>query len=394
MKCLLLLLGLLSSSFAHNHEVLRTFMTGYNEFSADIYRELLKSNSGNFIMCPLSLDLILTFATCGARGETAAELKTALRLPEDSKDSNAIFKFIASKLQSGENYTLSNANKMYVANGFEISDNFEKISVDVFNAEIENIDFSKNQEAARKINRWVEDKTHNKIKDLIKPDTLTDLTRVVLVNAIYYHGKWVKKFDTKNTMEYLFFMGQKFVATEMMQLTDNFEYYASSELQAEFLKLDYEGGDMSMHIVLPNAQEGLASLEKRITEALIPPKYNFENISVVIPKFKIGTRIEFIPVLKAMGVKTAFLDSADFGGIGANQEELKITQVIQKAFIEVEEQGTTAGAATEEGFDDRIISNTKRFVADHPFLFYLRFNPLNMNFFVGRFTSPANAGLH
>ncbi|KAF2898649.1 hypothetical protein ILUMI_07520 [Ignelater luminosus] len=395
MKCLLLLaFGLLSSTFAQESQILKEFSTGYNIFTTDVYKELLKYYPGNFIVCPLSADIVLALTNSGAQGETAKELSNALRLPEDPDKVREMFKAISPNLQStNRNYTLSTANKIYVKKGFEIDDKFKNVAVDVFDAEIQNIDFTRNQEAAREINQWVEDKTHKKIHNLIRPDSLDEDTRTVLINAIYFHGKWVKEFKKHDTLKLPFYLNSKdHKETNMMLATNKYEYYESPELNAKFLKLDYEGGDVSMHIVLPNEKEGLAALEEKISDVLIPPEYGYEKVSVMIPKFKTETKIQFKPILQALGVKHAFKDDANFLGIGAHQEAIKISEVVQKAFIEVDEKGTTAAAAT--GVLQIVVTSLqpvkppKLFHADHPFLFYLRLNTLGVNFFVGRYKSP------
>ncbi|KAF2896171.1 hypothetical protein ILUMI_10007, partial [Ignelater luminosus] len=142
----------------------------------------------------------------------------------------------------------------------------------------------------------------------------------------------------EDTHEIVKFITQNSIKTDMMQLTDYFKYYDSSELKAKFLKLDNQGNDVSRHFVLPYDKEGLDALEKKIVDALtIPRNYYYEH--------------------DAMGIKAAFEDIADFGGIGARKEELKISEVVQKAFIEVEETGTAAGAATKETLSAELFQN-------------------------------------
>lgn len=265
----------------------------------------MKYNSGNFIVCPLSADVILALTNSGAEGQTHKELATVLHLPENPDKVQEMFKAISPNLQSSEKYTLSSANKVYVKNGFAINDQFKNVAIDAFDAEIQNIDFSKNREAADEINRWVEDKTHKKIKNLISPDMLDEDTRTVLVNAIYFHGKWIKEFNTRDTLKVPFYINNKdSKETNMMLATDKYQYYENSELKAKFLKLDYEGGDVSMHIVLPNEREGLAALEEKISDVLIPPNYSHEKVSVMIPKFKTETKIQFKPILQAVSTNS------------------------------------------------------------------------------------------
>ncbi|KAF2893506.1 hypothetical protein ILUMI_12666 [Ignelater luminosus] len=391
----LLTLGIFSLTQAEESQVLKEFSTGYNRFSAGVYRELLKTNSGNFLVCPLSVDIVLALVDSGAKGQTAKEISETLGLPDSFEKVNEIFTTLAPSLQSNDKYELSSANKVYVKEGFEISNNFKSTAVDVFKAAIQNIDFEESVEAANEINKWVEDKTHEKIKNLISPDYLNELTRCVLVNAIYFRGNWSLPFDEKFTQKRPFYLNaNNNIDTDMMLSYGNYyNYYESSELDAKFLELPYEGEDLSLHIVLPNERDGLAALEGKIEDVLIPPKYKSEEVNVGLPRFKIESFIEFKPILKTLGIKLAFEDEADFSGIGANQENLTISNAIQKAFIEVEEKGTTAAAASAVIVAVSAQINPivpKKFYAEHPFIFYLRLNKLGLNLFVGTYKSPQN----
>lgn len=392
MKFLILLaLGVMATQ-AEQDPVLKEFSDGNVLFTANVYKEMLKTHSGNFLVCPLSVDVVLALVHAGAKGNTAKQLSSGLHLPESHEKISETFTKLSPTLQGNDKYTLSSANKVYVKDSFKISDKFKSTAVDVFKAEIQNIDFTKKEKAAGDMNKWVEEKTHDKIKDLIKPDDLDEDTRAVLINALYFKGAWVKQFSEHLTKKKPFHVSkQKQVDVDMMEITDSFNYYESPELKAKFLEMPYEGGDVTMTFVLPNDVEGLSALESRINEVLVAPKYNWERVHVQLPKYKIESTIQFKPILQALGVVDAFEDFADFTGIGANQEPLKISKVIQKAFIEVEEKGTTAAAATAVipivGLSASIgpIEPPKEFLADHPFLFILKHN--NGILFVGRHLS-------
>lgn len=269
---------------------------------------MLKYNNGNFLVCPLSVDIVLALVHAGARGPTAQQLSAGLHLPNSREKIEQIFTKLAPTLQSNDKYNLSSANKVYVKDSFEISDKFKSTAVKVFDAEIQNIDFTKKVQAAAEMNKWVEDKTHDKIKDLISPDDLDEYTRAVLINAIYFHGQWVKQFDEYSTRKRAFYLNAKdHVETDMMEITESFNYYESPDLNAKFLELPYEGGDITMTFVLPNDKDGLPALEARIAEALTTPKYSLERVHVVIPKFKIETTIKFKPILQAVCIQVILI---------------------------------------------------------------------------------------
>jgi len=175
----------------------------------------------------------------------------------------------------------------------------------------------------------------------------------------------------------------------MMKIVETFNYYRSDELKAKFLELPYEGNDITMTIVLPDANRGLSALEAHIHQVLVAPKYSPEELQVVIPKFKIDTTTDLIPILQALGITDAFTDAADFSGIGENHEHLSISAAIQKGFIEVDEKGTTAAAATVVTTSRSGREDEPSFIADHPFLFYLKHRVYGV-FFVGRYSDPGS----
>ncbi|KAK4881888.1 hypothetical protein RN001_005207 [Aquatica leii] len=393
MKLPLLLVVGLVAVYAEENALLKEFSDGNIKFSADVYSEMKKTNSGNFLVCPLSVDVILALVHAGAKGDTAKQLSKGLHLPESHEEVQNIFKELSPKLKGTEEYTLSSANKVYVKNGFQISDNFKTVAVNVFNSEIQNIDFTKSVAAATEMNKWVEAQTHDKIKDLISKDDLDEDTRAVLINAMYFKGSWVKQFSEYGTRKRPFHVSKvNKVDVDMMEITDYFNYYEDANLKAKFLEMPYEGNDISMTFILPDDVEGLGELENNIPAVLATPKYSKERVHVQIPKYKIESTIKFKPILENLGVKDLFNDNADLTGIGAHKEQLYVSKVIQKAFIEVEEKGTTAAAATAA-----IVSKKKanfqfrgvkvfEFQADHPFMFVLKHQSAGI-LFVGRLST-------
>lgn len=252
----------------------------------------------------MSLDTVLAIATGGARGQTAKELTETLALPNNSEVVNDIFINLAPHLQSNYDYELNSANKVYIKEGFEISDIFKSTTLNVYKTEVDNIDFERNVEAAEEINKWVDDKTLERIRYLIQPDYLDEHTRALLVNAIYFHGNWTHPFDKDVTQKRQFYLNDNdYVDTYMMEALNDFNYYESSELNARFLELPYAGGDVSMHIVLPKEKHALNVLEIRIEDVLTPPSYSYEKVHVSIPKFKIESLIGFKPILKNVSLE-------------------------------------------------------------------------------------------
>lgn len=253
------------------------------------------------MVSPYSAEAVLALAQSGAKDETAQEIKTALHLPSQEKIEAAI-KSLQPTLRQNDRYLLQTANKIYVKNNFTVNEDFKKLASDVFDANLENIDFEKKAEAANTMNQWVEEHTNNKIKNLIDQDQLNTRTRLVLINALYFKGNWSVPFEKYLSGKQKFYKtAQESVEVATMRDSSTQNYYESPELKAKFLELEFEGGDVSMTFVLPNEKEGLAQLENEVGKALEAPKYTKEYVKVALPKFKIESRADFKDILQKVG---------------------------------------------------------------------------------------------
>lgn len=245
------------------------------------------------------METVLALAAAGAKKATAEELTKGLYLPNDVDQIRSIYKEVIPSLKGNEFYRLHSANKLYIKGGFPILDGFRRTAVEFFNADVENVNFANGKEAAALINGFVDNKTEHKIQNLIAPDSLNADVRVIAINALYFKGKWEKPFKGSDTIKRPFYKNEiDFVEVQTMHLTDSFKYYESQKLNAKFLELPYRGGDVVLTIILPNEREGLAAIEGRLNELCDEPKYKEELVQVAIPKFKIESQIEFIPVLQ------------------------------------------------------------------------------------------------
>jgi len=261
------------------------------------------------------------------------------------------------------------------------------------------VDFKTAFNAVRdEINTWVEEKTNNKIKDLIPADALSKWTRFVLVNAIYFKGTWASQFQKHNTKDASFWPEpEKEITVPMMHQTGYFQYTEDESLQ--IVELPYEGREISMLILLPKKDVAMTKVEKGLTTKTLNKwisnlSSSYYYVSISMPKYKVTSKFTLNDNLKSMGVLDAFSKkAADFSGM-ANllpDEILYISAVIHKAFVDVNEEGTEAAAATAVVFDMGIISEPpppKIFNADHPFLFLIRDNATGSILFFGRVVDP------
>ncbi|XP_068910461.1 serine protease inhibitor 3/4-like isoform X2 [Tenebrio molitor] len=386
-----LIIMALTLALATAEEVaLQEFTTGNNLFTAALYKEVLKENQGNFLVSPFSIETVLALTHSGAKDETAYEIRAGLRLPNSTEKTEAVYATLLPTLKGNDKYALHTANKIYVKDGYPLKEDFKNKASTVFQSGIENIEFTQKVDAANTINSWVGKQTNNKIQNLIDPNILGPDTRIILINALYFKGKWVYPFESDSTIKRDFYKTAKdVVQVDMMHNTDVYNYYESPELKAKFLEMPYEGDDLSMVIVLPNEKEGLAALESQIENVFAAPRFTQERVSVSLPKFTVENKIQLKKILQNLGINKAFSDEADLSGLAGKKGDLAISDVIQKAFINVTETGTEAAAATAASVVVTLslppqYKNIQKFNADHPFLFYLKLKTNNLVLFLGK----------
>ncbi|XP_049887288.1 antichymotrypsin-2-like isoform X3 [Pectinophora gossypiella] len=350
------------------------------KFAVKFCNELDKDKS--VVSSPLSAEFVLALLALGTSDPAHAELLTALGIPDDDAIRSS-FSSVSAKIRSLKGVTLNVANRVYVKEGpHELQPKLQEDAVKVFDAGIEKIDFAKSTAAAQQINQWVESKTNNKIKDLIAPDCLGEDTRLVLVNALYFKGTWKKKFDPQLTTPLDFHVtAKKTIQVPMMFMDGKFNYDVSDELNAEMLSMPYEGEESSLVIILPKEIEGLNNVMQKLADGydlmkdldrLTSPGASMK-VEVTVPKFKIETELDLNTLLPKLGIKSIFNRvSSGLDKLLTPPEPLYVSKAIQKAFIEVNEEGAEAAAATAMlvCMTACIIGEPPkpRFVADRPFL--------------------------
>jgi len=369
---------------------------GSNQLAVDLYGRVRKekqSRGKNIFFSPYSISTALAMTYAGARGETAKQMARVLHFTLAQAALHPAYKGLLDSIAtaSSRDNQLRVANALWGQKGFRFLDSFLALTRKSYGAGLSPVDFRNQTEAARKtINRWVEKKTERKIVDLIPPGVLTNLTRLVLTNAIYFKGTWETQFPKKSTRPRPFtLLGGKQVQAPMMQQTAKVRYADLGEMQA--VELPYKGARLSMVVLLPKKTDGLPGLEKKLSPALLTRaigKLKRRKVRVLLPRFKSSSTFMLSQALKAMGMPLAFSDSADFTGM-AKKAELKITEVVHKAFVDVNEEGTEAAAATAVVVGLRgLAAPTPELRADHPFLFLIRERATGTILFLGRLMDP------
>jgi len=364
-----------------------------NQFAFDLYNKF-SSDEGNIFFSPYSISTALAMTYEGARGKTTEEMQSVLHFPEDDSTRRTEFAGIYNQLNKPDkDYELSTANALWAQENYKFLDDYFNTVEQYYGGKVTNLDFVGDTENSRiTINSWVENQTNNKIKDLIPQGVLDEMTRLVLTNAIYFKGKWAKQFDKENTREADFKVTPgKTIKVQMMSLTGEearFNYSETPELQ--ILELPYDGGELSMLILLPK-EGNLQTIWELLTGGnLTGWKNNLmeQEVNVYLPKFTFETKYFMKETLEEMGMPTAFSMDADFSGMDGTKN-LFISDVIHQAFVEVNEEGTEAAAATavmvKYGISKKII-----FRADHPFIFIIQHKETGSILFMGRVSEPVN----
>ena len=381
------------------------------QFSLNLFKNISEGNaSKNVFYSPISISFALAMVLLGAKENTAAQIFKVLGftnppthcgtpVPDVSMDQiHSSFNKLMSELKKpGAPYVLSLANRLYGEQSYQFVEKFLIDTKKYYEAQLEEVDFKTKPEAARvNINKWVEEKTQEKIKDLLPLGSIDSSMKLVLVNAIYFKGNWEKKFPKEATRDGQFKLNKTHTKpVKMMNQKSKFPLALIPEMNSQVLELPYVGKNLSMLIILPNEIQdettGLQKLEKALTyEKLMewtkPSKMLQDEVEVSLPRFKMEETYDMVQFLIRMGMVDVFsLQKVNLSGMSPNND-LVVSEVIHKAFVEVNEEGTEAAAATAIILESASIPEA--FIADHPFLFFIRHNPSNSILFYGRFCSP------
>lgn len=369
-------------------------------FGLSLFRQLRESE-GNLFFSPYSISTALAMTYGGARGETQKEMADVLHFPLELGAHHEGFSALQSRvkaIQRNGSVRLSVANSLWAQRDYRFLEAFLKDTKRFYGAGLQTVDFIRETEAARlTINAWVEKETERKIEGLLKPDILTPQTRLVLCNAIYFKGNWAVRFDDERTRMADFFLAvDQPKKVPMMRQKMEIKFRESVDFSA--IELPYRGNQVSMIVLLPAKIDGLPALEESLTaerlrECLSRLDSRGEtSVLVRVPKFKTTSYFDLGDRLIKMGMRTPFQMDANFSGMTGDRE-LSISKVIHKAFVEVNEEGTEAAAATAVLAEGGAGPEVTTFNANHPFLFLIRDNETGSILFMGRMADPIEKGV-
>lgn len=377
-----------------------SFDDAVNVFGFNLFRQMnynLKDNS-NIFYSPYSVFTALAMTYEGARNDTLKQMREVLKIEQGNASFHQYMKVLYEYLNQNGKYNISTANALWIKENLHLLEEYTNIIKTFYYGELSHIDFSDTNEASNIINLWINSNTNGLIKDLIKREDIDPIfTALILTNAIYFKGMWEVQFDPNNTTEKDFkVINESKIRAPTMQLinTDNlFNYTENDDLQ--ILELPYSGNDISMVILLPKKDIDLSHIISLIDNDKLKnwiKSMSKESVDIYLPKFKIETpTFELKDYLISLGMNNPFTNLADFSGItGSN--DLYIEKILHKAFIEVNEEGTEAAAATvvemrltvDHGGEESIIT----FNVDHPFLFLIQQKDTGTVLFMGKVINP------
>ncbi|KAM8781711.1 serpin B7 isoform 1-T2 [Rhynchonycteris naso] len=371
------------------------------EFCFNLFREMDNSQgSGNVFFSSLSILTALAMVRLGARGDCAAQMDKILHFNAASGRGNSsnsqqglqsqLKRFLSNINTIHKDYQLSIANGLFVEKMFDVHEEYIGCAEKLYNAKVERVDFTNSLEDTRyKINSWVEKQTDGKVRNIIRDGSLSSSAIMVLVNAVYFKGRWESAFSKDDTVNCRFKSPKcpgRAVAMMYQERMFNLSVIQNPSLQV--LELRYDGG-MSMFILLP--ERDLSQIESQLTfETLMewtnPRKMTYQYVKVFLPQFKIEKNYEIKRHLQALGLTVIFDESrADFSGI-ASGGRLYMSKLMHKSYIEVNEDGTEAAAVSGNNIVEKLLPPSKVFRADHPFLFVIRKNDIIL--FSGKISCP------
>jgi serpin B len=398
MKIILLPLFILLFPFISKCELPeKEIIAGNNFFAFDLYHQLKTESTGNLFYSPFSISTALAMTYAGASGRTAEQMRKVLYFGE-GESFHYNYKKLIRRLKYEDECKLQLVNGLWAQKDYVFHKSYLDLVHSSYDPELKNVDFSiatERENARLDINQWVEKRTEDKIKKLLKPDDLCSETKLVLVNAIYFYGTWSQPFMKHLSDEKSFYLsGKEKVTFPFMNGKSGYKYYEDESIKA--LDLPYNRNQASLIIFLPRGIDDINKLEEKldyqyfdaVTSAMM-----FQEVSVSIPKFKLEAKVNLEEKLSDMGMTDAFTPFvSDFSAMSP-AADLYISKVIHQAFINLDEAGTEAAAATAvimtKETSAKPIEVAKEFRADHPFIFVIRDNTTGSILFMGKLMKPA-----
>nr|KAF6383610.1 serpin family I member 2 [Pipistrellus kuhlii] len=365
------------------------------EFAVDLYQAICSSQKDNIIFSPLGTTLILGMVQLGAKGKAYQQIRQTLKVQENAtgEEFSALKSFFSATSKKKQEFTFNLANALYLQEGFTVKEQYLHGNEKFFQSAIRLVNFQNAKACAETISAWVESKTDGKIKGMFSGEEFGPLTRLILVNAIYFKGDWKQKFRKEGT-ELMNFTKKDgaTVKIPMMKalLRTKYGYFSESSMEYQVLELPYKDDEFSLIIILPAEEVNIEDMEKQITADLILKWFSEmqeEEVEISLPRFKVEQKLDFKETLYSLNITEIFSGGCDLSGI-TDSSELYVSQVVQQVFFEVNEDGSEAAGSTGVQIPVIMSLAPNQFIANHPFLFIMKNIPTGSFLFMGRVTNP------
>lgn len=378
-----------------NAEFSQDVKNATNQFSLDFLKSVLHSKTGNVVVSPVSVYTLLAILQQGSGGTTRQEVNNVVHAQPDA--TKVAYKSLTTRYNGTFDRTeLEFATRAFADATFQLKSDFKHTLVNDFLSDIDTVDFSNPDNASAHINSWVSEATHHHIPQLFQPSDVSPPTALVLVNALYFKNYWDNPF---HTIENKTFSPSEGVEIQVPTLSQVNVYYAGQCgcIGVKYVHLDFvDTNEFTVLLVQSTERHGLDNLLNQITAENLT---NFisqrgqKRVNLQVPKFRLKTDSNLRDVLQGLGINTAFQDNADLTAI--TDQRIKVSKVIQKAEIALDESGVTAAAATGMTFHYLIgvvhpPVEDMDFIADHPFLFFIVDRSNHVPLFAGRVTNPSS----
>ncbi|XP_006127839.1 serpin I2 isoform X1 [Pelodiscus sinensis] len=362
--------------------------------AVDLY-QVLHCFKENIIHSPLGTALLLGMIQLGAKGKALNEIRHALNLQgnEDSEEFSLLLQTLFSVTSEKKEFTFNLANALYLQEGFIVKEQYLHSNKEFFQAAIKLVNFQDPKACAETISTWVENKTDGKIKNIVSSEEFGPLTRLILVNAIYFKGDWKQKFRQEATHDMDFTKRDgSVIKIPMMhlQMRTKFGHFSGNNVHYQVLELPYKGKEFSLVLTLPSEDVSIEEVEKLITAQLVKDWFadiQEEDVEISLPRFKMEQTVNLQEILHSLNVTEIFNGGCDLSGI-TESSEIHVSKAIQKVCIEVNEDGSEAAASSSTQMAAIMSMSHNQFAANRPFLFILKHNPTGSIVFMGRLANP------
>lgn len=324
------------------------------KFERKIFNVLSKEKSQeNLVFSPISIEVALALGYFATRGDTRQEIGDLLDLQAESSVVEECYDNLIDG--ASDKYNMSIVNKIWLRKSLEVRPSFQDIAKKSFNSEVSNVDFGDSSKVVVEINHWVDEATHHKITDVVSKDCVNQDTFMVLLSAVYFKGQWEKRFKPLKTPKVFWNHGRTMITTDAMSNPRgvNIRYGEFKEISATAAEIPYKTDGLSMLILLPNEKTGLQKMEEKLAlldvlELVKDRLTSRDDCRLFLPKFNIKSDMDLVDILSKVGVHKIFTSSADFSGLLSSSDGAKASTAKHTAFIDVNEEGTEAAAATSE----------------------------------------------